>query len=445
MPRVALHTLGCKVNQYETQKIAESFRSRGFDLVSFTDEADIYVINTCTVTSTADSKSRQAARAAMHRNPNAAIILTGCYAETSEEQLSKLDGISLIIGNQDKDRLVDKVVEQLYGGKVNSGDGNGNVQRSTFNVQRPTPDESLNPKSAIRNPQSQMVRTRALVKIQDGCDQFCSYCAVPLARSVMTSRPMDDVLGEAKGLAERGFKEIVLTGIRLGRYEYGLVELIGHIAEIRGIERIRLSSIELTDIEDGLLELMAANEKVCRHFHLPLQSGHDEVLARMNRPYTTAEFESFVRRARSLMPDIAITTDIMVGFPGETEEQFEGTYEFAERIRFSRAHVFPYSPRPGTAASGQKDDVSHAGKTRRKTRLAEMTTRCLHEFAEGLAGHPVKVLVEGKQIKPNLCSGLTDNYVRVVFECGPEHVGEIVTVMVESASEGLAHGAMVHN
>ncbi len=428
-PRVALHTLGCKVNQYETQKIAEDFRARGFDLVDFSGEADVYVINTCTVTNTADSKSRQAARQAIHRNPNAKVVITGCYAETSEEELARLDGISLIIGNQDKPRLVDKVVSRLFGGVVISNQSS---------VASGEPDHS-----ALRIPHSALGRTRALVKIQDGCDQFCAYCAVPLARSTMTSRVPEDVLAEARSLAESGFREVVLTGIRLGRYEHGLVELIRAMTKIHGIERIRLSSLEITDAPDGLLELMASNEKVCRHLHLPLQSGHDEVLAAMNRPYTTADFEAFVAKARSLIPDIAITTDIMVSFPGETEEQFQGTCDFAERIRFSRAHVFPFSPRPGTAASRVKDDIPSAEKTHRRALLADLTSQMMHEFAEGLVGRTVNVLVEGKQIRPNVWSGLTDNYVRVTFQGGADHVGRIVQVAVQSAHDGSVHGEMV--
>ena len=418
MPRVALHTLGCKVNQYETQMIAEEFRARGFDLVDFSGEADIYVINTCTVTSTADSKSRQAARAAMHRNPDAKVVLTGCYAETSEEQLARMDGISLVLGNQYKDRLVDEVVKRLF------------------------PEISAHSSLITHHESVVQGRTRALVKIQDGCDQFCAYCAVPLARSVMMSRAMDDVLAETKGLAERGFKEVVLTGIRLGRYEHGIVQLVRAIAGIEGIERIRLSSIELTDIPDGLLELMASNEKVCRHLHLPLQSGHDEVLSRMNRPYTTAEFESFVSKARSLIPEIGITTDIMVGFPGETEEQFQGTCEFVERIGFSRAHIFPFSPRPGTAASEMNNDIFPVEMSDRKARLAELTAGTMRQFAEGLVGKTVMVLVEGKQIRPNIWSGLTDNYVRVAFFRGSSHAGEIVRVTIHSARDGGAQGKM---
>ena len=422
MPRVALHTLGCKVNQYESEKIAEDFRARGFDLVRFSDEADIYIVNTCTVTQTADSKSRQAARSAINRNPKAAVILTGCYAETSPEVVNAIEGVSLVVGNQGKEHLVDEVVAKL------------GVFPSIRNPRRRSERPDLSGKSAVRN------RTRALIKVQDGCDQFCAYCAVPLARPVMSSRPMDEVLAEARDLAERGFKEVVLTGIRLGRYEDGLTQLIEGLAGVKGIERIRLSSIELTDVPKGLVQLIAENRKVCRHLHVPLQSGDDGILRRMKRPYATAEFTAFVEGIRLLVPEIAITTDIMVGFPGETEGEFENAYRFAEKIRFSRTHVFPYSARPGTKAADLDDDVSPSTKDERKSRMVELAAECAQEFASRLIGRTVRVLAEGKQCGANFSSGFTDNYVRVAFEGG--RPGELVDVSIESADKGLAYGVM---
>jgi len=421
MPRVALRTLGCKVNQYETQKIAEDFQSRGFELVGFLDQADVYVINTCTVTRIADSKSRQAARSAVSRNPQAAVVLTGCYAETSPEQVRAIDGVALVVGNRGKPRLVEEVIALLGGGRRAAED------------------------SAIRNPQSEIEnRTRALLKVQDGCDQFCSYCVVPYARPVIYSKPCSEVLEEARGLASRGFREIVLTGIRLGRYEDGradLIRLLEALADVPGIERIRLSSIELTDIREELLDLMARDGRICRHLHVPLQSGDDGVLARMSRPYTAARFSSFVREARAEAPGIAITTDIMVGFPGETEAEFEVSYSFAEEMRFARMHVFRYSPRPRTIAAELPDDVPHAEKERRSARLIELAEKCSQEFASAFIGATVPVLAEGKEINGNLRSGLTDNYLRVAFEGGSDLVGKIVNVRIESVSKGAAFGA----
>ena len=419
MPRVALRTLGCKVNQYETRKLAEDFQSKGFDLVDFSSEADIYVINTCTVTRVADSKSRQAARSAVNRNPQAAVVLTGCYAETSPERLRAIPGVALILGNREKPRLVEQVIG-LFGRNERLGKGR---------LRKP----------AIRN------RTRALLKVQDGCDQFCSYCVVPFARPVMNSKPCGEALEEARALADRGFKEIVLAGIRLGRYEGEQADLVGlleDLAGVPGIERIRLSSIELTDIREGLLDLMAQGRKICRHLHVPLQSGDNAVLARMDRPYAAEEFSSFVREARAKIPGIAITTDIMVGFPGETEAEFRATYRFAEEMRFARMHVFRYSPRPHTAAAGLPDDVPHAEKERRSARLIELSWRRSQEFASAFLGATVPVLVEGKGINGNLRSGLTDNYLKVAFEGAPDLVGKIVDVQIQSVSQGTAFGVL---
>lgn len=451
MPRVALHTLGCKVNQYETGKLAEDFRSRGFDLVDFSGQADVYVINTCTVTRTADSKSRQAARSAVRRNPCAAVVLTGCYAETSPDQLRSINGVTMVLGNQEKPHLVEYVVSRLCGDMPN-------VRRGG-NFGCPSADaESAASISAIRNPQSVrgsksapsppeiQGRTRALLKIQDGCDQFCAYCVVPFARPTMSSRPHAEVLAEAEELAGRGFKEIVLTGIRLGRYQDGyvnLTSLLEAIAGVQGIERIRLSSIEVTDVPEGLISLMARNRKLCRHLHVPLQSGDDKILSRMERPYTASEFESFVREVRSRVPGIAVTTDIMVGFPSETAEQFDSTCRLAARLRFARTHVFRYSPRPRTAAAELPDGVSAAEKEQRRTRLMDLAAASSQAFASTLVGEVVPVLAEGKQSGAKMWSGLTDNYVRTVFGSGSGRVGDIVDVLVESASGGTASGRLV--
>ena len=428
MPRVALHSLGCKVNQYETQKIAEDFRARGFDQVGFLDEADVYVINTCTVTQTADSKSRHAARSAVRRNPEATVVVTGCYAETSPEQLREIDGVTMVVGNREKPRLAERVTGELQDGMVEEFEGT----RETARRRRREPGQTK-----VRG------RTRALLKIQDGCDQFCAYCVVPFARPVMESRSYAEVQAEAEDLAGRGFKEIVLTGIRLGCYEDGLTNLMAGLASVSGIERIRLSSIELTDIPEGLLDLMAREDKVCRHLHVPLQSGDDRVLASMNRPYTAEEFASLASNARSVVPGIAITTDIMAGFPGETAEEFENTYRFAGRMRFARTHVFRYSPRPYTAAARLADDVSAGEKDRRRNRLTDLAANCSHEFAGTLVGQIVRVLTESKEIGGKLRSGLSDNYVRVAFEAGLDQVGRIAEVRVESVSMGIAWGMLV--
>jgi threonylcarbamoyladenosine tRNA methylthiotransferase MtaB len=418
MAKVALYTLGCKVNQYETQKLAEEFAARGFTLVDFSDVADVYVVNTCTVTQVADSKSRQAARAALRRNPYAKVVVTGCYAERSPAELQEL-GVS-VIGNQGKNRLVDFVVGMV--GNLTSG------------------EESSS--SCFHAPST--IRTRALLKVQDGCNQFCSYCAVPLVRPVMSCKPLDEAVAEARSLVERGHREIVVTGIRLGVYKDDngdLVTLLKALAQLPNLERIRLSSIELTDIPPGLVDLIAENPKVCRHLHIPLQSGDDGVLARMNRPYTTKQFADFVNYIRRRVPEIAITTDVMVGFPGETIAEFEATYAFAEAMGFTRMHVFRYSPRPGTAAADMADDVPDIEKDQRSRLLIELGEKLAHNFAKRFVGTIVKVLVEGKG-RDGMRSGLTDHYVRAVFPAADDIVGKIVDVHINAINGSLLCGTL---
>ncbi len=422
MASVAFHTLGCKVNQYETRRIADGFAEAGFQEVAFSEPADVCVINSCTVTLTADAKSRQAARSALSRNPEAFVVLTGCYAEVSPGEARRVAGVSMVVGNSAKAGLAALVIERL-------------------------PRElraSLVAGQAVPRPRG---RTRATVKIQDGCDQFCSYCAVPLARPVMSCQPFDEVMSEVASLAAGGYREVVLTGIRLGRYrdEGGadLTDVVRAVSETPGVERVRLSSIELTDLPEGLVSLMAANRRVCRHLHVPLQSGDAGVLSRMNRPYSPAQYAEFVERARTLIPGLAVTTDLMVGFPGETVEEFESSRRFVERMGFSRAHVFRYSSRPGTAAAGLPDDVAPAEKSRRSGVLARLAACRAEEFARGMIGARVGVLAEGRRSDGDLLSGYTDNYTRVEFEAGDELIGEIVEVEIVGVSGCVASGIIV--
>ncbi|MDI6828598.1 MAG: tRNA (N(6)-L-threonylcarbamoyladenosine(37)-C(2))-methylthiotransferase MtaB [Armatimonadota bacterium] len=420
MPKVAFHTLGCKVNQYETQKMAEALRANGYDIVDFDDSADVYIINSCSVTQTADSKSRQVARMAARRRPGAHVVLTGCYAETSPDKAREVEGVSLVLGNKHKDAIVE------YIGRL-------------------IPGESSETATLDQVSKAAGTRTRALLKIQDGCNQFCSYCIVPFARPTMWCKPSSEVYDEFVQLANRGYKEVVLTGIRLGCYKDGetnLVGLLNALVKVPGIERIRLSSIEMTDIPAGLLEMMADSKKICRHLHVPLQSGNNAVLRRMNRPYTAEEFERFVEEARRRVPDIAITTDIMVGFPGETVEEFEETYRFAERIEFSRAHIFRFSPRQGTAAAMMANDVSPAEKKRRSELLMELATVHAEKFAKRFINKKMAVLVEGDK-GGSLRSGFTDNYIRVVFKNMGYEAGEIVQVRITDVKENRVFGEII--
>jgi len=422
MPTTAYYTLGCKVNQYETEKIREEMEKRGFQTVSFDRLADIYIINSCTVTATADSKSRKAIRAAVHKNPKSLVVATGCYAHLRPEEIQAIPGVDLVVSNLEKDQIPDRIIRHLPESAM--PDPSFNSQLSTFNLRQ---------------------RTRAILKVQDGCDNFCAYCAVPLARSVIYSRPLDDVLAEAKALSEQGFKEIVLTGIRLGKYyskRVRLPQLIERICDVQGIERVRLSSIEPMEVTEELLETVARPPKVCRHLHIPLQSGDDEILRRMNRPYTREEFVALAGQAKTLIPRLGLTTDVMVGFPGETDEQFKNTIELIEEIRFSRLHVFRFSARPGTAAETMSDRVSPTEMERRSKALISLGRCLMQEFAERLVGQIVKVLVEGRRTKGGVLSGLTDNYVETVFE-GPRNLkGRIVEVMAMRAENGRLVGEL---
>jgi len=407
--RIAYHTLGCKVNQYETEKIREALEEAGFVTVPFSSEADAYVINTCSVTSVADGKSRAAVRRALRLNPDAFVIVAGCYAELEPDAIRAIEGVDLVVPNAEKDAIAERVAARF---------GESRERRVETGEQgRPR------------------VRTRATVKVQDGCDQFCSYCIVPHARNVKSSRPIDDVLAEVRALAEFGYREIVLTGIRLGAYGSGeqevkgLAELIREAAAVDGIERIRLSSIEPWEVDDALLEAMQS-PKVCRHLHIPLQSGDDAVLNRMNRPYAAAEYVEMARRVRAAIPGIGITTDVIVGFPGETDEAFANTRAVIEEVGFSRLHVFRYSSRKRTPAETMAGQLPAEVKKRRAENLIELGKIAMRRFAESMIGTTVDVLVESRSKRTNHLTGFTDNYIEVSFAGDSALAGRIVPVRI---------------
>ncbi len=404
---VAYHTLGCKVNQYETEKIREALEKAGFITVPFSSRADAYVINTCSVTHIADSKSRAAIRQALNRNEDAYVVVTGCYSELEPAQIHRIEGVDLVLGNDEKDRIAEMIAAR-FGVPISS-------DRLSVAV-RPR------------------LRTRAIVKVQDGCDHFCTYCIVPYARSQKRSQPMEKALEEIRLLAGFGYKEIVLTGIRLGSYQDGnksLPDLIRAVAQIDGIERIRLSSIEPGEVDESLLDAMS-HAKVCRHLHIPLQSGDDNVLRRMGRPYTGAQYLSIVSRVRERLPGIGITTDVIVGFPGETEEEFENTCRMVDEVGFSRLHVFRYSPRKGTRAAAMPDQVDPVVKKERAECLKEKGLLAMRRFAESLIGQLKEVLVERK-IDGKQLVGFADNYVEVRFPGDVALIGDVVRVRILGA------------
>ena len=457
MPTIAYHTLGCKVNQYETEKIREALERAGSETVPFAAKADAYIINTCTVTGVADSKSRAAVRRALKLNPDAFIVVSGCYAELEPTRIALIEGVDLVVTNSDKDSIAERVISRFGGSGFQireEGSGIANPGPSVLGgpsaLSGPsglpfTQHSTLNTQHLVRP----RTRTRAIVKVQDGCDQFCSYCVVPFARSRKMSRPMDDVTAELRALAEFGYKEIVLTGIRLGSYQHNgarLPELIRAASSVSGIERIRLSSVEAWEIDDALLDAIDS-PKVCRHLHVPLQSGDDEVLRRMNRPYTTGQLEQMIERARKRIPGIGITTDVIVGFPGESEEAFENTCGMVERVGFSRLHVFRYSPRKRASAAEMPGQIDSKTKKQRSETLIELGRLSMRRFAESFVGRTLTVLVEkalpltptlsrqGRGSIDKILTGYADNYVEVVFTGPPSLVGKIVPVTVLSVDE----------
>lgn len=414
MKRVGFHTLGCKVNQYETEAMEELFQQRGYTLVEDNTHADIYVINTCTVTNLSDRKSRQFIRKAKKINPDSIIAVVGCYSQVSPEEVEEIEGVDVIIGTTERNRIVD-LCEQAK------------TEEKRINIVRDIKSYYEFEDISIDDIKS---KTRAYIKIQDGCNQYCSYCIIPYARGPIRSRIMEDILSEGKKLSDSGFKEIVLTGIHVASYGKDLIDidlgiLIERIAEIPGIERIRLSSLEQNIISRDFLEKLVATQKVCDHFHLSLQSGSNTVLKRMNRKYTREEYKEKVDLIRKYMPDAGITTDIIVGFPGETDEEFQETLDFVKDVGFSRIHVFKYSKRSGTPAAERKDQVDGNVKNERSKILIHLGEDLNKSFNMKFIGHRFKVLYEEKS-NDNIYEGYTSNYIRVKIDSEEDLINKIM-------------------
>lgn len=421
MNRVAFHTLGCKVNQYETEAMAELFEKSGYEIVSENETADVYVINTCTVTNLGDRKSRQFIRRAKNRNPQAVIAVVGCYAQTAPDEVMSIEEVDIVIGTKDRNRIVE-LCQQVK------------KSRQKINIVTDIMKQREFEELKIENIEG---KTRAFLKIQEGCNQFCSYCIIPYARGPIRSRKLDDILNEVEKLAQNGFKEIVLTGIHVASYgkdigETRLIDVIEKVHDISGVERIRLSSIEPTIMTEDFLERLTRLPKVCDHFHLSLQSGSDSVLKRMNRKYTTDEYRKIVQLIRKYMPNVGITTDIIVGFPGETEEEFKETCDFVDEIGFSRIHVFPYSPRKGTPAAKYKPQIPGDVKHNRAKELIKIGEINTFKFNSKFIGATLNVLFEEQsKEKMDFIEGYTTNYIRVVAKGDNSSVGEILPVKIE--------------
>ena len=404
---VAFCTLGCKVNQYETNAMIEQFIKKKYTIKEFNEEADIYIINTCTVTNMADRKSRQMLRRAKELNPNSIIVACGCYAQVAKEELAKIPEIDLIYGTNEKNKIADLIEEKMTEEVLKTKKDGKEKETKVTDVmyQKEFLDFGVTDYTE---------KTRAVIKVQDGCDRFCSYCIIPYARGHVRSRKIQNVVEEIKNIAQKGIKEVVITGIHLASYgkdfkpHAQLIDLLEEINKIGGIERIRLGSLEPTLITVEFLDRLSKLEKICDHFHLSLQSGCDETLKRMNRRYTTKEFEEGVELIRKYYKNVALTTDIIVGFPGETDEEFNKTYEFLKKINFYQMHIFKYSPRKGTKAAVMPNQIDGNIKEQRSTKLIELSHNNEIKYNEKEVGKELEVLWEEKE--GDYIKGHTKNY-----------------------------------
>jgi len=435
MPKVAFHTLGCKVNFYETEGIWQLFKNEGYEQTDFEKAADVYVINTCTVTNTGDKKSRQVIRRAVRRNPEAIIAVTGCYAQTSPAEVADIPGVDIVIGTQDRDKIIPLVKQyQAERQPINA----------VRNIMKTREFEELDVPEFTDH-------TRAFLKIQEGCNNFCTFCIIPWSRGLLRSRKPESVMKQARQLVEAGYHEIVLTGIHTGGYgedleDYNLAKLLWDLDKIEGLRRIRISSIEASQITDEVIDVLKHSEKMCRHLHIPLQAGDDDVLKRMRRKYTTEEFGRKIELIHQAMPQVAITTDVIVGFPGETEEMFENGYRFMERMGFAEMHVFPYSKRTGTPAARMEDQIDEEVKNERVHRLIDLSERMQLEYAKPFVGQVLEVIPEGKPKEApgsGLLVGHSDNYLQVVFPGTEDLLGKLVKVKVTEAGVNEVKGEFV--
>jgi len=434
MARVAVATLGCKVNQCESAWIAEALTAEGMTVIPFEEEADCYIVNTCTVTERSDYQSRQLIRRAIRKNPAAAVFVTGCYAQRAPTEIARIPGVRLIAGNTQKERIPELVRQMAgtHGPQLRVGD---------IREERGFPRMG-----ATAFPE----HTRAFLKIQDGCNAFCSYCIVPAARGRSRSLPPTEVAERIATLAAGGYREVVLTGIHLGAYgcdlapSETLTAVIRRCADERVVERLRLSSIEPREVTDELITLMGLSGVVCRHLHIPLQSGDDGILSAMRRDYDAAFFGNLVRKVHTAIPGAAVGIDVMAGFPGETEAAFINTLRLVEAMPVAYLHVFPYSRRPGTPAALMPGQVSEGEKKRRARILRRLAEEKRRAFAERFVGEPLTVLVEGREDKTTgYPLGFSDNYIPVAVRGGAQ-VNQIVRVMPECYRNGRLVAEVIH-
>lgn len=433
--RVAFATLGCRVNHYETEAMAEKFIREGYEVTEFENFADVYVINTCSVTNMSDKKSRQIIGRARRTNPEAIIAAVGCYSQVSPDEVAKIEGVDVVLGTRNKGDIV------YY---VNKAKDEKKPQLMVGEVLRNKQFEDLN----IEEYQD---KTRAFLKIQDGCNRFCAYCLIPYTRGTTCSKDPEKVLSEIKKLNEHGFKEVILSGIHTASYgvdldgDITLVSLLEEIEKLDGIERVRIGSIEPCFFTDEVIEKMKKMKKLCPQFHLSLQSGCDATLKRMNRRYTAKEYEDAVNKIRENLKDASITTDVIVGFPGETDEEFNETYEYLKRLKLTKTHIFKFSPRKGTKAADMPNQIDGTVKDQRSKVLIELNNKNENEFAKSLVGRELDVLIEQEvSKKPGIFEGYTRNYVKVeILNANENMIGEIVSCQIEDAKDEYIIGKII--
>ena len=434
--RVAFYTLGCKVNQYETNAMIQKFINSGYKVVDIEENADIYVVNTCTVTNMSDRKSRQVLRRFKEKNPDSVVVAVGCYVQVAKDEVEKIDEIDICLGNLEKNDIVSYVEDYI----------NSSMQKDRVEVV-----DVMNQKEYCDfGSVTYTDKTRAVVKIQDGCDRFCSYCIIPYARGRVRSRSIESIVEEIKQIVDKGIKEVVITGIHIASYGRDfkngieLIDLLEKINEIDKLERIRLGSIEPLLITEKFINRLLKLEKICHHFHLSLQSGCDDTLKRMNRRYTTEEFRNIVDILRKNYDDVILTTDIIVGFPGETEEEFNKTYEFLKEIKFYKMHVFKYSPRKGTKAAQMKCQIDGNEKERRSKILIELSEENQKRYNQKYIDSEIEVLFEERDEKDNkYIKGHSKNYIMVYCETSENVENKTAMVHITGVRDDYLLGKIV--
>lgn len=437
MRKIAFYTLGCKVNQADTASMEGIFRQAGYEVVPFGEQADVYLVNTCVVTNTGQRKSRQIINRAVRHNPLSLVVVTGCYPQTAPEEVRAIAGVDVIIGNQERARIVELVNAAFEHKQTEILD---NVQQMTVD----TKFEEL-------GVGTETDKTRAFLKIQEGCNQYCTYCIIPFARGPLRSRSLPSIREEVAKLVAAGYKEVVLIGIHLGCYGKELLKEGQHVTlydavkaalSVEGVQRVRLGSLESVEVEPRLLQLMAKEPRLLRHLHLPLQSGCDKILRAMHRPYDTKRFMELVAEIRAQVPDVAITTDVIVGFPGETEEDFAETLNFAKSCGFAKMHIFPYSKRKGTPAAEMPEQVDEAVKGERAARLAQVDEELHQQTLAAMVGKEEEVLFE-QPVDAAHMEGLCGPYLRVVVAGTQELANTIAKVKITGVQEDFLLGELI--